>query len=364
MADKFLEFSYGRMTAVQSRGVTPTDAEFDYGRLTPVFDFYVPPITVDSVSPNSGTYIGGTAITITGTNFTNGTITVQIGGVNCTSIVYVNATTITAVTPAGSPGAENLYVDIDGNNDTLSNGFTYLGPQITAISPSSGTFKGGTPITLTGTGYQDLTLVLTIDGVTCTDITYVNATTITATTPAGSVGAKDVFLSVDGNGSTSEDAYTYLKPRRLIILEEVRTALQNITTGNGYNFDITAAKIIREPEEERRYDIYSWPVLWIKSGEEEEIIPISNSGDRNLFRVSVHGLVASDTDLDRSGNASDEFEKLIKDIRESIMSYYANGSFSNFVIEVITEQVEASDFFGEGVKVIFNFIFDNSLTEI
>lgn len=59
--------------------------------------------TVSSVNPSSGTPVGGTPITITGTNFVSGA-TVTIGGRPATNVVVVSATSITAVTPPGTLG--------------------------------------------------------------------------------------------------------------------------------------------------------------------------------------------------------------------------------------------------------------------
>src|ERR1700722_1640714 len=64
----------------------------------------VAPPTVSGMSPNSGPVGGGTAVTITGTNFAAGAA-VMFGGTAATSIVVVSSTTITAATPAGSGGA-------------------------------------------------------------------------------------------------------------------------------------------------------------------------------------------------------------------------------------------------------------------
>ncbi len=65
--------------------------------------------TVSSVSPNSGSTAGGTAVTITGTNFVAGA-TVTFGATAATNVVVVNSTTITATTPAGSAGAVTVTV--------------------------------------------------------------------------------------------------------------------------------------------------------------------------------------------------------------------------------------------------------------
>jgi hypothetical protein len=81
--------------------------------------------TVTSISPASGPTAGGTSITITGTGFISGT-TVTIGG-NDASDVSVSATSITATTPAGADGPQDVVVtNPDIQFDTLIGGFTYV----------------------------------------------------------------------------------------------------------------------------------------------------------------------------------------------------------------------------------------------
>mgnify|MGYP000485198272 CR=1 FL=1 len=76
---------------------------------------------------------GGTAITITGTNFLNGT-TVTIGGVACLTIIIVSDTTITCITPAGTAGAKNVAViGPDLATATAIGAFTYQAPIVIGI---------------------------------------------------------------------------------------------------------------------------------------------------------------------------------------------------------------------------------------
>ena len=88
--------------------VTVTSSGGQSGSLTNGFTYVAPP-TVSSVSPNSGSTAGGTAVTITGTNFAAGA-TVTFGSTAATNVVVVNSTTITATTPAGSAGAVTVTV--------------------------------------------------------------------------------------------------------------------------------------------------------------------------------------------------------------------------------------------------------------
>jgi hypothetical protein len=91
-----------------------------------------PTMTVTSVNPNNGSYLGGTSVTIGGSGFQSGAA-VTFGGSAATSIVVVNATTITAVTPAHAAGAVNVTVtNTDTSTATLSNGYTFNPQQFDA----------------------------------------------------------------------------------------------------------------------------------------------------------------------------------------------------------------------------------------
>jgi len=70
-----------------------------------------PPETITGVFPISGPSIGGTNITITGTNF-EAPATVTIGGAPATNVVVVSDTQITATTPAGFPGPAVVTVNL------------------------------------------------------------------------------------------------------------------------------------------------------------------------------------------------------------------------------------------------------------
>lgn len=79
--------------------------------------------TIATVAPATGSTAGGTAITITGTNFTIGS-TAAVGGTACTSVVVASPTTITAVTPAKTAAAYAVTVTSDSNTASKSNAFT------------------------------------------------------------------------------------------------------------------------------------------------------------------------------------------------------------------------------------------------
>jgi hypothetical protein len=85
-----------------------------------------PAVTVTGVTPATGSSLGGTNVTIAGTGFSAGA-TVTFGGSAATSVVVVNATQITARTPAHAAGAVNVVVtNTNATTGTLTNGFTYF----------------------------------------------------------------------------------------------------------------------------------------------------------------------------------------------------------------------------------------------
>jgi len=89
------------------------------------------PLSVYGISPALGSAAGGVAVTISGEGFQPGA-TAKIGGIACTSVVVVNPTTITAVTPAGTiaqfatatPGVVDVVLtNSDAQSGTLVGGY-------------------------------------------------------------------------------------------------------------------------------------------------------------------------------------------------------------------------------------------------
>ena len=93
---------------------------------------YVAPPTFTSITPDSGTTDGGTAVTIIGGNFVSGaSLYVTIGGNAATGVSVTDASHIAATTPTGTAGAQ--YVNItNGNGGTVnaSGAYTYGVPNV------------------------------------------------------------------------------------------------------------------------------------------------------------------------------------------------------------------------------------------
>jgi hypothetical protein len=173
---------------------------------------YVPP-TITGISPTRGPTAGGTSVIITGTNL-SGATAVKFGSTNATGFTVNSATQITATSPSGSGTVDLTVTNSGGTSATNSSDrFTYVdAPTVTGISPTSGPTAGGTSVVITGTNLSGATAVKF--GLTnATGYTVNSATQITATSPSGS-GTVDLTVTNSGGTSAtnSSDRFTYVAP--------------------------------------------------------------------------------------------------------------------------------------------------------
>ncbi|MBK6722222.1 MAG: IPT/TIG domain-containing protein [Acidobacteria bacterium] len=175
---------------------------------------YVAAPTVTAVNPASGPTAGGTVVTLTGTNFT-GTIAVTFGTTAATTFTVDSPTQITATSPARTAGIINVRVTTAGGTSAVAvaNRFTYVAPPtVTLLNPTSGSALGGNAVAIGGTNFTGATSVMF--GATSAAFTFNNASSITATAPAGSAGTVNVTVTTPGGTSATAAAnqYTYLTP--------------------------------------------------------------------------------------------------------------------------------------------------------
>jgi len=151
------------------------------------------PPSVTAISPAQGSVFGGTVVTITGSGLAS-VSSVTIGDAPCTAVQLISATQLRATTPPSSTGPRALAVTSASGTTIAPVPFTYVTQTVDTISPSSGPFTGGAPITITGQ-YLGGTTAVTIGGVPVSNLVVVSANTLTALTPPGSVGAADVVVT-------------------------------------------------------------------------------------------------------------------------------------------------------------------------
>jgi len=249
---------YNNSTTITAKTPPKTDNNTDITLTTIATSIIVPGLfmyydypVITTVSPDNGSLIGGTDITITG-NYLIGISSITIGG-NIVSIYTINLTNtiVTLITPpTTSTGQQILAINFSANQTQpevqITNVFTYYTPSITSVYPSQGVLAGETSITLTGLNFIDTdTINMTIGGNPATMV-VVNSTTITAVTPEGT-GQVSIIVTFN-NDITATIPYTYSDIPVIILVNpsggESGTSIQIIGTSFDSSTTLTIGGIL------------------------------------------------------------------------------------------------------------------------
>lgn len=193
----------------------------------------LPPVTIDNVpktpglvslSPSSGTTVGGTTVTITGTDL-NGASEVMFGATRVPNFTYINSKTITATSPSNSAGVVDVQVTaLSGTTPvTTANRFTYVDPAsgipaVSSITPSAGTTAGGDRVTIRGVAFNSASSVMF--GTSAASFEIVSSTTIEAFSPSHGAEVVDVRVTTPSGTSSAvpEGRYTYVRPTPPVVI--------------------------------------------------------------------------------------------------------------------------------------------------
>lgn len=210
------------VTAATSAGVVDIGVVTIGGAatLSSALEFTSSPLipVVSSITPTSGPNSGGTLITVTGQYFSGSysdSVSAAINGVSGSSVILIDDSTLTFVSPAGSAGAGlDVSVATGGGLGTLAGAFTYTAPPVPVTAGSAPTVVINTPtitefstreipatgaeVTATGLRLENVS-VLSLGGITVTMVSN-TATSITFTTGEMPVGVWDLRL-VASNGT-------------------------------------------------------------------------------------------------------------------------------------------------------------------
>jgi streptogramin lyase len=175
-----------------------------------------PPPVVNQVSPASGVILGGTAVTITGTDLA-GASEIDFGPDNAATINSCTATSCSVTSPSGNAGVVDVTVTTAGGTsaDVAADEYTFTlpaAPTVTQVSPSNGPQSGGTLVTVTGTSLTDSTEIYFGTAGSGSDVTCAD-TSCTVQAPPGAVGTVDITVVGPGgqtSATTSADQFTYL----------------------------------------------------------------------------------------------------------------------------------------------------------
>jgi Domain of unknown function DUF11/IPT/TIG domain len=195
-------------------------------------------IAAPAVTSNAGPPAGSWPVTITGTAFVSGA-TVKFGLNAATGVTVVNATTISATTPAGSGVVNVIVTNPDAQAGTLVNGFTYrLAPTVTLIAPSSGPANFTQTVTVNGTGFVSGATVK-FGTVPATNVTWISASSLQMTAPAQAASTVSVTVTnPGGQAGVLASGYAYLPAPVISSLSPVSgtTAGGDLVTISGSGF--------------------------------------------------------------------------------------------------------------------------------
>lgn len=165
----------------------------DVSILTAPIEITPPNPTVTLVSPNSGSDAGGTALTITGTNFRAGARviigdTIYVDGAMGGATV-VDANTITLTTAPMIGGVHDVVVvdetGVEGRDAAAFQSQSV--PTIATAFPSGGNVAGGTRVVLRGSSFA-IGAIVRVNGVVQSAVSVIDSTRIEFDTDAAAMG--------------------------------------------------------------------------------------------------------------------------------------------------------------------------------
>eukprot|EP00698_Gefionella_okellyi_P025823 TRINITY_DN9606_c0_g1_i1.p1 TRINITY_DN9606_c0_g1~~TRINITY_DN9606_c0_g1_i1.p1 ORF type:complete len:5899 (-),score=1194.87 TRINITY_DN9606_c0_g1_i1:131-16627(-) len=172
--------------------------------------FYVQPVVVSSVSPNSGPTTGLTFISIVGVNFTQTNETKirfsnsSSGYSSVVAGLFVSSTLVTCSTPSASAMVVSVEVGLNGQQFT-SNGILFnffIVPSPTSTVPLSGPATGSTLINIFGTDFTDtgLAVVRFTNGSNVVTVrgSVLSATQLQCISPAFPASVANIAVALNG----------------------------------------------------------------------------------------------------------------------------------------------------------------------
>ncbi len=206
-------------------------------------------ITITGIVPPGGPTIGGTVVTITGTNFCPGAI-VTVNGVVATTVNVVNTTTIIFTTPPGTVGTATITVTCPAGAPTAP--FTYH--TITATGEAYGanaSVLGLLNVSKLGDvtlppGGTNTAVALNLPGVLSLGVINNSAQNISNTTP-GNVTAQSNSTIASANLLAGAITSTVITAQSTStsngITASSTPAFSGIVTINGTNFNLATVAV-------------------------------------------------------------------------------------------------------------------------
>jgi large repetitive protein len=171
-----------------------------------------PTPAVTGLSQSSGPPGGGTTVTVYGTGFTPAS-QATFGGTKARAVTYMSPDALSATSPAGSGLVDVRVQTAGGTSATSSADKFFYGtiPGVTRVSPRRGPARGGTKVTIIGTGFTGASGV-SFGNEVATSFLVKSSTEIQAIAPAEPMGGTvnvTVVTPAGGSAQTRADRFTY-----------------------------------------------------------------------------------------------------------------------------------------------------------
>ena len=170
------------------------------------FDFYLDEM-VEAITPKYGPEIGGTRVSISGSNFLNTSSLSCRFGSNVVTAAFVSQSMIRCFAPLMTPGAATTIVYVSNNGiDFFSSrdiSFQYVSQvEVLHVIPHSGPQTGGTIVTVTGRNFRPTEFLTCRFGLApATAVKFISDKVVTCQSPpALSQAALEVRVRVSVNG--------------------------------------------------------------------------------------------------------------------------------------------------------------------
>lgn len=177
-------------------------------------------LQLETVTPTTGQASGGYQVGLYGTGFTaNSQVLVDNVPVDQIAIFFIDSAEIQITMPPHTPGLASIEIINPGDDppkttvtSRLEDVFLYYNDVIVSkVDPQEGPVGGGTPITITGSGFSGNTKVL-IGGKPAIGVEVIGDDELIAVSPPGIFGAQPVHVVNDRGTAVMKDGFFYFDP--------------------------------------------------------------------------------------------------------------------------------------------------------
>lgn len=253
--------------------------------------------TVTLITPASGSFHGGTPLTINGTNFRRGARVVMGSRIyadgasgGCT---VVDQTTITLTTAATESSAVDVVVmDFSGVEGRATAGYRFESqPAIASVFPPAGSAAGGTPVVLLGSDFVP-GCTISIDGVVQNGVEFVSSSKLSFTTRPGAPGAPSTVVVTNPMGEQASALFTYsvVADPSISMLDPAVGSVDggSLVMIHGANFTATSGVFFGADGDTGRGGRIATNVTWIDANTLSVVTPAFSSGVRNVVVLDAN----------------------------------------------------------------------------